>query len=68
MGETVNSPTLCSTAPRSTLKVKRSKTKSESRDEADIVTVETRSYKQTGEEVIRFEQTILIPKQDTDSE
>lgn len=42
------------------------KRESESWDEAGIVTVETRGYKQTGEEVLTFERTMLIPKQEMD--
>lgn len=41
-----------------------SKRESESRDGDGIVTVETRGYKQSDEEVISFERTILVPKRD----
>lgn len=38
------------------------KRESESRPEAGIVTVETTGFKQTGDPVISFERTMLIPK------
>ena len=41
------------------------KRESESRPDDGIVTVETRGFKQTGEQVIKFERTMLIPKQET---
>lgn len=44
------------------------KRESESWEEAGIVTVETRGYNQNDDEVIRFERTMLIPKQDADAE
>ena len=43
------------------------KRESESRPDDGIVTIETRGYKQTGEEVISFERTMLIPKLDKES-
>lgn len=44
-----------------------SKRESESRPEDGIVTVETRGYKQSGDEVISFERTMLIPKRDAET-
>jgi itaconyl-CoA hydratase len=44
------------------------KRESESWDDAGIVTVETRGYKQTDEEVISFERTMLIPTIDTNDD
>jgi len=32
------------------------------------VTVETRGFKQTGEEVISFERTVLVPKRDPETD
>jgi itaconyl-CoA hydratase len=40
---------------------------SESRPGDGIVTVETRGHKQTGEEVISFERTMLIPMEERDT-
>ena len=40
------------------------KRESESRPGDGIVTVETRGYKQTGDQVISFERTMLIPKEE----
>ncbi|ODR83495.1 dehydratase [Haladaptatus sp. W1] len=42
------------------------KRESESRPDDGIVTVETRGYKQTDEQVIEFERSMLIPKRDRD--
>ena len=39
------------------------KRESESRPGDGVVAIETRGYKQTGEQVISFERTMLIPKQ-----
>jgi itaconyl-CoA hydratase len=40
------------------------KRESESRPGDGIITVETRGYKQTGEKVIQYERTMLIPKEE----
>lgn len=40
------------------------KRESKSRPEDGIVTIETRGYKQTGEKIIQFERTMLIPKEE----
>lgn len=40
------------------------KRESESRPDDGVVTVETRGKKQTGEQVITFDRTVLIPKRD----
>jgi len=37
------------------------KRKSESRDGQGIVTVKTKGFKQTGEKVIEFERSVLVP-------
>jgi len=42
------------------------KRESNSRPEDGIVTVETTGNKQTGETVVEFERTMLIPKRDPD--
>lgn len=43
------------------------KRESESRPDQGIVTVETTGYKQSGEPVLEFERSILIPKRDEES-
>jgi len=45
-----------------------SKRESQSRDGQGIVTVETRGFKQSGEKIIEFRRSALIPRRDADND